>query len=305
MLSGVLIAANSNGEGIVLTAAHLLRDSPTSFQVGIVGAGYFHATVVTSGRWTGNGYEPDVCVLHVTADQPLPSVPLASQDVRAGARLGLHGFPGGVTKQSHRTGHVLTVDRYRGSHTASLRTFSGDSGSGVFSGGLVVGVQWGWIDGQTFYTPASEIRSLIAVTQKRYSWCQPYQQHTQPVAQRPAARQQPNNYDARFTRLENLYATLRDRDKHIEKLLAQLESTATQLASEAPSVTPVDEQKLAARITAALDERLASLEDGIKAIQGGTIALELLDGDGSVVSKQERRLDGDPLRLQFQPLEEK
>lgn len=140
------------GDGKYLTCAHLFRGR-SGYTVEIGGVVVGQSVVIDPAR--------DVAVLTVTPALPdLHAVTIATVLPADGAVLAAVGASTG------RHDGVLSAQRYVGGvrrlDASDGGTEQGDSGAGVFDGsGQLVGVHWGGVGSEIFFTPLSEVVGLL------------------------------------------------------------------------------------------------------------------------------------------------
>lgn len=154
--SGTLVAVNSSGVGIVVTAAHVIENYRIATAI-------FQSGYRASGAVLAIDPPNDVAAFMITAPRYARPIPVAAENPDIGSTLEYIGF-------RYRTWLSTTsgYHRYVGSDYSLAgvpsRARSGDSGGGVLHEGQLVGVVTGWIGHREHDTGPSlrPIRTLLS-----------------------------------------------------------------------------------------------------------------------------------------------
>lgn len=145
--SGVVI--QSGDTSLVLTNRHVVESTGSNPLVWCWGE-WSQGTVVR--------VSPDCDLALVRVQAKLPAVELAESEPASGAAIVQYSHPW------HTDRIWRTSGKWTGSGTSTLHVVSGDSGSGVFHAGKLVGVTYGfpgYVPGSGLHVRLSEVRAFL------------------------------------------------------------------------------------------------------------------------------------------------
>lgn len=156
--TGTCVAWDGN-TALVLTANHVVNERRVDkYTITFPEMGTYEATLVGQDR------VKDLAALTVVVpDTEKPLIPMAEQDPALGDEVMIAGYGSGV-KSPYRAfvGKVNETKKYdQGWYTVDTPARSGDSGGPILAGGQLVGVLWGSLAGECYFSPITIVRDFV------------------------------------------------------------------------------------------------------------------------------------------------
>lgn len=158
--SGTSVARATDGGTLIVTNHHVVQ-SQSSIVVRTTGGASAARVVATD---TAN----DLALLHVSVRWPFVNL---GEAIRVGGAVQFRAFDSGVKFRKY---YGTITDEYRAAgggsgYFATGQSVPGNSGGGVYSRGMLVGVVWGAPNGGTALVPVGPLRRLIAGLHTRHT----------------------------------------------------------------------------------------------------------------------------------------